>query len=170
MPIPDEPAADLPDFGLHTADGLPDGVQNLTGGLGADDATGLVDDFDAMAGIDTPASATGAETVMTAPAPADAVATDVLGETQVAEAVAEAPVMADATVVPVYDQPPPLDDLGLETPILVDEFTPDGDRSRRRSRSRSRSPSRRRRTSPSPNPISSRRSPTTVPPTTSASR
>ena len=44
-----DPAVTLPnplgETGLHTADGLPDGVQNLAG------ASGLVDDFDAMAGI-----------------------------------------------------------------------------------------------------------------------
>jgi actin-like ATPase involved in cell morphogenesis len=108
----------LPETGLHTADGLPDGVQNLV----SEASSGLVDDFDAMAGIG--ADAGGADGVLTAPIPPDAVdstAADVLGEAQVAAAVTEAPATADATAAPTYDQPPPFDDLGLEMPDFAAE-------------------------------------------------
>ncbi len=49
---------------------------------------------------------------------------DVLGETQVADALIDQPAMVDVAVAPTYDQAPPLDDLGLDAPVLVDEFTP----------------------------------------------
>jgi hypothetical protein len=123
---------------LHTADGLPDGVQNLV-----PDASGLVDDFDAMAGIggdaaaemtsdaigdmtgdlatDGPQLVPGAEQDAPSAPMADV---DVLGETQVADAMIDQPEMVDVAVAPTYDQAPPLDDLGLDTPVLVDEFTP----------------------------------------------
>jgi hypothetical protein len=113
----------LPETGLHTADGLPDGVQNLV----SEASSGLVDDFDAMAGIgDDAGDAGGADGVLTAPTPPDAVdpvAADVLGESQVAAAVTQepAPAMADVTATPTYDQPPPFDDLGLEMPDFAAE-------------------------------------------------
>jgi hypothetical protein len=132
-----DPAVTLPnplgETGLHTADGLPDGVQNLV-----PDASGLVDDFDAMAGIggDTPAdmAADSSADVMvdvvsdapmqdaTLPSMDDI---DVLGDMQVADVLVDQPAMADVAAAPTYDQAPPLDDLGLDTPVLVDDFTDD---------------------------------------------
>jgi hypothetical protein len=46
---------------------------------------------------------------------------DVLGESQVAAAVTQ-PATADVTAMPVYDQPPPIDDLGLEVPDVPVEL------------------------------------------------
>ena len=138
-----DPAVTLPnplgETGLHTADGLPDGVQNLVS-----DASGLVDDFDSMAGIggdmaadltsDSSADLTG-DVISDGPdaiSGADQDATfasmddlDVLGESQVAGALVDQSAMVDVAAAPTYDDAPPLDDLGLDAPVLVDDFTDD---------------------------------------------
>jgi actin-like ATPase involved in cell morphogenesis len=123
-PLPDyaAEATGMPETGLHTSDGLPEGVMNLAGAA----ASGLVDDFDALAGIGETATSE-VDGLLTVPAPAEVAATsDVVGDTMVAEAAATAgtPEIGIATA-PVYDQAPPIDDLGLEMPDFAAAVEPE---------------------------------------------
>jgi hypothetical protein len=128
-PAEDAPAAEtpdprvttpLPETGLHTADDF-----DAMAGIGGDATEGITSD--AMGDMTGDLVADGPQLVPGAAQDAPFVPmtdVDVLGESQVADAMIDQPEMVDAAVAPTYDQATPLDDLGLDTPVLVDDFTP----------------------------------------------